>query len=344
MHQDKEEKESVVKKTIATLAALLMLCTQGFANDIRSVKIIAGGPAGTATDLYARLLAPHLSAHLPGRPAIVVENMTGAAGRIAAAFLIKQAPKDGSVIGSLPMPSVMAPLYDAVSPGYDSRSLVALGSADSGTRVCATTARSGVRSFAEVRRREVTVGADGYGSARDMYARMLNRLAGGKFKIVLGYRGSSEVFLAMERGEIDGMCGMEWTSLSAQRPAWVKNGSVSFILQTGPARVPLAGFGPVADMRDYMNARDTEVAEFIVAELALSRFFAVAAGVPRERLVLLRRAFEAAMRDPALLTEAKKRNLTTRLVRSTDAERILKSILEVSPRVLAQAKWAVSRD
>ena len=97
-------------------------------------------------------------------------------------------------------------------------------------------------------------------------------------------------------------------------------------------------------MRDYMNARDTEVAEFIVAELALSRFFAVAAGVPRERLVLLRRAFEAAMRDPALLTEAKKRNLTTRLVRSTDAERILKSILEVSPRVLAQAKWAVSRD
>jgi tripartite-type tricarboxylate transporter receptor subunit TctC len=241
------------------------------------------------------------------------------------------------------MPAVMAPVLDKEAPEYSLEELVPLGSADTGSRVCVMTARSGITSMRVAQEREAMMGVDGAGSSRDMYTNMLRHLAGAKFKTVGGYRGSVDIMLAMERGEVDGICGIEWQSIVIQRPQWLHDGTVRVIVQVGRVEnAPLVNFGHVPDMREFMSAEDREVAQYIVSEQAFARFFGISRGVPDEQTAILRKAFMDTLEDEALLQDARRMGITITPIPGEEVERLLRSILSASPEIAAKAKRAVN--
>ena len=185
----------------------------------RSIDLIIGsGPAG-GYDIYGRALARHLNRHIPGKPNIVVKNMPGAGSGRAAGFLAKIAPKDGTVIAGIMPGAVMGPLLeDKPEILFDPVRVQYLGTANNGTRVCVGWAAAGVKSFDDVRAKEVPFGAVSPNESTHDYAFMLKKTAGAKYKVVSGYNGTTEIGLAMERGEVVGSCGWDWASVRRSAP------------------------------------------------------------------------------------------------------------------------------
>ncbi len=170
----------------------------------RTVQIIVSAGAGGGYDLYARTIARHMPQHIPGVPAFVVKNMQGGGGIIATNFLYNVAPRDGSVLGAVINAVAFQPLLGRPEAKFDAKKFIWLGSANSETGTIFVDQKSSVRSFADIRKEAITVGASGAGSSTTLYYRLLNKVLGTKLKIVLGYKGSQGGFLALERGEIDG--------------------------------------------------------------------------------------------------------------------------------------------
>ena len=177
----------------------------------KSIRFLVGVGAGGGFDIYTRAIARHLGRFIPGNPNIIVENMPGAGGGRAAMYVDSIAPKDGTVIAALMPGTIVNPLLiDGPPVPYDATKLVYLSSADSGTRMCVTTRGSGISTFEDMRSKETVVGALAAGSSTYDYAYLLKNIAGARFKVVSGYTATSEVTLAMDRGEVQALCGWDW--------------------------------------------------------------------------------------------------------------------------------------
>ncbi|MGH7091898.1 MAG: Bug family tripartite tricarboxylate transporter substrate binding protein, partial [Stellaceae bacterium] len=182
----------------------------------RTVTIYVGYTAGGGYDLYARLLARHMPAHMAGHPTMVVENMPGAGSLRAANYLYNIAPKDGSAFGTFARGMAMEPLFDPAGTKYDASKFTWIGSISDEVSVCAFRSDRGIESFADMERKPMLVGGTGPGADTDIFATMLRNLFHMKIKIATGYPGSNEIDLAVERGEVDGRCGWSWSSLLAK--------------------------------------------------------------------------------------------------------------------------------
>src|SRR5581483_2410719 len=202
----------------------------------RQITIIVGSSAGGGFDIYARLLARHMSKHIPGNPGVVVSNMPGAGSNTAAAHLFSAAPKDGTVIGALQNSAVMDALFgtllgDSRRLRHDPTKFIHLGSATTDHYVCIVRADARVKSFKDKLSREFLIGASQPGTSTRDYPAMLNNTTGSKIRQVSGYPGTREITLAIEKNEVYGLCGFSWSSLNAQKPDWVKSGFVRVIVQ-----------------------------------------------------------------------------------------------------------------
>jgi tripartite-type tricarboxylate transporter receptor subunit TctC len=289
--------------------------TPAFAADYyagRTIEFIVGGDSGGGYDVYARAVARHLAKHVPGNPVIVVKNMPGAGSTRAGIYISTVAPKDGSSLGALMPGAIIGPLLeDKPRTQFDPTKVIYIGTADSGTRVCATFHTSKIKTFQDAQKQKAVAGATAAGGATRDYAYLHNHTAGTKFEVVAGYKGTVDIALAMERGEVDGVCGWDWSSVKSQKPDWIAGNKLNLLVQAGlHPQQELTEMGVPQIWNFVQDDTDRRVAELVISQQVFQRSYVVPPGTPDQQIKILRSAFDATVQDPEFLADARKMQLS----------------------------------
>jgi tripartite-type tricarboxylate transporter receptor subunit TctC len=308
----------------------------------RTVTLIAGYSSGGGFDLYARVVANHLGRHIPGQPRVIVQNMPGAGSMRAANHLYNVAPKDGSVI-SLTRAPVIEPLVGANGAAFDAAKFTWLGSGASDLTVCGLVGNPKVKSMADARQTEFTLGGLGPGSDEDMYAKILRKLLGLKIHLVSGYPGGAELTLAVERGELDGRCGWAYSSIKISKPDWIAEKKIKLLNVLALERSPELPDVP-AIMEFATSERQKQIFKFVLNAQTLGRPFAAPPGIPADRAAALRKAFDATMTDPALLAEMKAKKLAVEPIGWQSIEALLKDLYATPKHVVEETRAIIAGD
>jgi tripartite-type tricarboxylate transporter receptor subunit TctC len=271
----------------------------------KMLNMIVFTSPGGANDAMARLIAQHIGRHIPGRPNISVQNMSGAGGLRAANYLYKVAPRDGTVLGTINRPTAFAPLEGVKEAEFDPLKYNWLGSAAKDILIGVTWHTSPVKTLRDAQTTEVTIGADGPSADLGRLPLAINATVGTKFKMVFGYPGGTDVLLAMERGEIGGRVGWSYDSVLAQRAEWLKDKKINFLLQAGLTRDPRLPETP--SIIDYAKSDiDRQVLELMFLSYEMSRPYLLPPDVPADRVGAMKAAFAETLRDEAFLADARK--------------------------------------
>ena len=273
----------------------------------RTVQVIVGFGPGGGFDLWGRLVARHIGRHLPGNPTVVVQNMPGAGGFIAANNIYNVAPKDGTAMALVASSTPLGPIFGAAGARFDSTRFTWLGTPtiDTNTCVAFNSPQVKVRTLNDLYETELVVGGTGPGAGTYAWPKGLSGLLGMKFKVIGGFPSASNVLLAMERGEIEGVCV---TGLVNLRPDWISNKTVNVLFQGGAASsTALKGVPFVADLAKTPEQR--AAIEFLYAGENIGRPFFAPPDMPADRAKMLQDAFMATMRDAEFLADAKKQKL-----------------------------------
>jgi tripartite-type tricarboxylate transporter receptor subunit TctC len=333
----------------ALLAALSLIApVSGHADAVdgfykgRNLTILIGNAPGGGVDLNARLLARHFGKHIPGNPNLLPQNMVGGGGIKAVSYLYNAAPKDGSYIAIMLPSNALEPLMGNQQAKYDTFKFQWLGNMARDAGSCVFSAQSPVKSFDDLFKREVTIGATGPSATTAQHAFALRNVLGAKIKVILGYTGTAPIRLAMEKGEVDGMCSF-WASLAIGPQAQdVKAGKLRPIVQMGAKKEP--AFGNAAWVFDYpKKPADRAVLEFIYGQTEVTRPFAAPPGVPADRIEAMRTAFMATMKDPEFLADAKKAKLLVDPMDGKETEAAFRRMLSAPKDVVARATKAIRK-
>ncbi len=300
----------------------------------KSLNMIIGFGPGGGYDLWGRTVARHIGKHLPGKPNVVPQNMPGAGSFNAANHIYSVAPKDGTVMGIIARDAALGPLTGASGARFDATKISWLGSPTTETNVCIASNTAKVKTFKELFEHELIVGDTGVGTGTHSYPKALNGLLGTKFKLVAGFPSSSDVFLAMERGEVDGICE-SLDSVTGKRPDWIKTGRVVILVQGGvEPNHELKGVPFVVDLG--RTAEEKTAIEFLYAGQGIGRPFVAPPDMPADRLQLLRDAFDKTMKDPEFIEDAKKQKLDIDPVSGVQLEALIKKIYATPKDVVAK--------
>jgi tripartite-type tricarboxylate transporter receptor subunit TctC len=323
----------------AALPATTAIAADHFAG--KSIMVTVGTGPGGGYDRYARTVARHLPNHIPGKPNVIVQNMPGAGSAKAAAYIYKVAPKDGTAIGAIFPGAIMGPLTKPkLAEQYDSTKFNYIGSADSGWRVCITFHKSKIKSMADAMKMQTVVGASASGGSTADYAMALNALAGTKFKVIAGYSGSKAILLAVEKGEVDGLCGYDWTSLNSARSAWIKEKKISILVQAGLDNNPQLTKMGVPNASTFLKTeRQKAIYKLLVSEQKFGRPYVLAPGTDPKVVKILQTAFNATMKDAAFLKDAKKVRLAINPATGPEVQKLVEG-LYASPKDLVKAYTA----
>ncbi|HWG06151.1 MAG TPA: hypothetical protein VG271_14140 [Beijerinckiaceae bacterium] len=274
----------------------------------KTVTIVVGGEAGASYDLYARLLGEFLPKYLPGRPAVVVQDMPGANGALSAGYMANQAVADGTIIAECVSNLPTYPLLHPDVAKFDAAKLSWIGSVTKDIYVAYVGQGAPINSYEGAKKTQAIMGGVLAGAASVQLAVVSNALFGTKFKIVPGYGSESKIELAIERGEVQGSFGAVYTTLKTDHADWLRNGKVKIILQHGLEKID-----DLADVPLFIDqARTTDERQMLTFLLAPQEFnkpFYAPPGIPAERLELLRRAFDATVKDADFLAAATKANV-----------------------------------
>jgi tripartite-type tricarboxylate transporter receptor subunit TctC len=301
----------------------------------RQIQLMVGHEVGNDYDVGARLLARHLSKHLPGHPAVVVQNQPQASGLVTANYMYVHAPRDGSVIGSisrnLPSQAVMGlPNIEA-----DARRYNWLGATSFPARICATSATAPVKSATDLFTQELLTGGVGAGSATSIVPTVLNRVLGTKFKMIEGYRGGQDILLAIERGEVHAVC-MSLGQFRSHEQKF-KDGKLRYLLRAEEPELPGLPDMPSA----YQFAKTEEqrqLMRFIFSSTELGRPYLLPPDVPKDRVQFMRDAFAKAVKDPDLIAEADKIKLDMVFRPPEHLEKLVAQLYDTPPALIAEAK------
>ena len=295
----------------ATLAALTMAGSPAALAQAqpaaKNVTMVIGFGPGGGYDLWGRVVARHIGRHMPGNPTVVVQNMPGAGSYVGASYIYNIAPKDGTVLGIVARDAALGALTGAEGARFDPLKMTWLGTPTTETNVCIANATADVKTAADLTTKQLILGDTGPGTGTRSYPNALNALLGYKFKLVSGFPSSSDVFLAMERGEVDGICE-SLDSVTGKRPDWLSSKKVNILFYGGSE--------PNAQMKDYPFVLDLaktpeQKAEisFLYAGQGIGRPFVAPPNLPADKSKMLRDAFDATMKDPEFLAETKKQKL-----------------------------------
>ena len=300
-----------VAATIALLCCVPPAAAQSQEADFyrgKQITLVIGLGAGETYDLYARLLARHLSKHIPGEPLIIPSNKPGAGSLNAVNSLYNTGPKDGTMIGTGHRFVPLMPLLAMPGAQFDALKFNFIGSMARETGVCIARKDSGFRSMADTKTREFMVGTTGAGAEMTTFNATMSKMLDAKLKVVRGYLTSTEIDLAIERGELQGRCGVSFGSLRVNKPDWLANNYVTVLIQLGLVKHP--DLPDVPMLTELVANKDDRAAlELMLAPNDMARPFLAPLGVPAERIEILRKAFDAAMKDPALIDDAAKQRL-----------------------------------
>jgi tripartite-type tricarboxylate transporter receptor subunit TctC len=269
----------------------------------KKIDLLIGYSSGGTYDLHARLVARHLGPHIPGRPLIVPRNMPGAGSRTAATWVATIAPRDGTVLATADQSLSLQQAAGDKRIAFDTTKFIYIGNPNAENNTIATWHTSGIKTLEDAKRREVTMGATG-GSTSSQYPKAMNALLGTRFKIIIGYPGGNDINLAMERGEVDGRGSNSWASWKATRPHWIAENKINILVQIGLKKAPDLPGVPLL-MELGASADDRALLRLLSASTQIGRPIFTTPDVPPERVEALRAAFEAMMRDPAFLDDAR---------------------------------------
>jgi tripartite-type tricarboxylate transporter receptor subunit TctC len=302
----------------------------------KQIHLIIADPAGGDYDLGGRLLAQHLSAHIPGAPTIVVQNMPGAASIVAANYLYNVAPKDGTTFGSVSRNLPSQAVIGRDNLKADPRRFGWIGGSSLPGRVCVARSAAPVTSAAQLFETPLIVGGAGAGSSLSIVPTVLNRVLGMKFQLVEGYKGTTDVLLAMQQGEVQGVCHT-YGLFQTTQASLVKTGAIRILLHV--EETPLADAPQIPSAYDYAkDERQKQLLRFAFASVEFGRPYVAPPGVPPERLAALRRAFADTLADPALVEEARRLRLDMTYRPPQALEALVANLYATPPALIAEAQ------
>jgi tripartite-type tricarboxylate transporter receptor subunit TctC len=305
-----------------------------------SISLVIGFGVGGGYDVYGRLLARFMGKYIPSNPKLIPQNMTGAGSLRAANYLYSVAPKDGSVIATFSRALPLAPLLGRAQ--YDSRHFTRLGSVSRDVVVCFTWHTSPVKTWSDLLSKPSALGGDGPGAEPDIYALLYKNLFDAKVKLVSGYHGMNDIFLAIERGEVDGACGVSWGTLTALHPDWVRDKKINVIVQAGHEKQP--DLVDIPSVFDFTKSQEqAAILRLILTSLAMARPFAAPPDVPASRKAALISAFELATKDAEFQADAKTLNLDVDLVSARTIDALLAQAYATPKDVIEKAIQAITK-
>lgn len=274
----------------------------------KTINVIVGYPPGGIFDACGRLYGRHASKHIPGRPSILVRNMPGAASLIAANAVYNLSPKDGTEVGVIGGTVAYGPLWNRDGVQFEATKLNWLGSMQKWVGIVLLRSGAPALTLDAMKKTEVKVGATGAGDVTVIYPRILNVLNGTKMTIVGGYVGSSDLNIAIERGEVDGRVGWCWECVKTEKPSWISEKKVTVAVQLAFQRHPELPDAP--SLVDLARSEDDlKLMRLVFSGQEMAVPFVMPPGVPAARLAAMRKAFEDIMADPEFLAEAKQLNV-----------------------------------
>src|SRR5499426_158970 len=334
-------------RVLAGLIALPALAASAAAGEYyagKSIDLLIGAPPGGGYDIYARALARHYARHIPGHPTIVAKNMPGAASARAAGFISTMAPKDGTAIAALMPGGVVGPLLDEKAETlFDPTKVLYLGTANNGTRICVSRKDSKIKTFDDALTQKASFGGVSTSDSTRGYGYMHKKTSGAKYDVVSGYSGTAEIALAMERGELDGVCGWDWASFKSQRPDWIRDHKANLLLQVGlEPNEELSRMGVPSVFKYVSNEDDRKVVELIISQQVFQRSYVAPPGLPTELLDTLRSAFDATMRDPDFLTDAETICIDISPLPGAKVQELVQKIYAAPKDIVARARQALN--
>jgi tripartite-type tricarboxylate transporter receptor subunit TctC len=305
----------------------------------RVINMIIGYAPGGGYDLYGRVLAQHMSKHIPGSPKIIPQNMPGAGSLKAANYIFSVGRKDGTVIGTFARNMAISQLVGHAK--FDTREFSWIGSITRDTSLCVSWHTSPIKTWDDVMAKQFTVGGEGADADPDIFAKLYKNLFGANFRLASGFPGTSNIALGMQRGEVHGLCGLSWSTLKSQHPDWLRDKRVNLLIQAAPVRDP--------ELPDVLMASELvkteeqkQILDFAVVSQTIARPIAAPPGIPADRKAALRAAFEATVRDPAFLAEARRLQLDVRPVSGADVDAMIAELYMTPKDVVARATRAMT--
>jgi tripartite-type tricarboxylate transporter receptor subunit TctC len=309
----------------------------------KNVFMVIGSAAGGGFDTYGRLVARYIGKYIPGQPNVVPQNMPGAGGSAAAYHVAQVAPPDGTFIAAVHPAVIMDPILgDRAKIKFDPSSLNWIGSANSDVYVCVVRADAPVKTFADAMKTEIILGGSSDAASTREFPTLLNNVLGTKFKIVSGYAGNRDTTLALDKGEIQGICGAAWSSVQAIRPQWFKDGTARVLVQEdakGHADLNKQGIPRSIDFAQ--NDQQRALMTLYYSQEIFGRPYLMAKDVPAERVAVIRKAFISALHDPDLLADAQKLSADVIPVAGEDLQQLVKQIYASSPQTIETLRQAL---
>jgi tripartite-type tricarboxylate transporter receptor subunit TctC len=308
----------------------------------KTINIIVGSDVGGGYDLTARTVARHLVRHIPGEPAIVVQNRPGAGSIIASNYVYEIGPRDGTVIGAVQRPIPFQILFGDTGVRFDVRQMQWIGSPTKELGVVVGWHTSPHNSFADVFKTEMIVGGTGPTTDPELFPRAMNSILGTKFKVVGGYKGQAQMVLAMQREEIHGSGNWSFSDIEKGHPDWLTEKKVRLLLQLGLAKSPNPVLRDVPLILDVAhNAEQRSIFQVLMGMKTMGRPFFIAPGVPKDRADAIRIAFMKTMNDPAFLAEAEKTLGQIDPLSGPEMQKIITDVYALPADVISKAREAV---
>jgi tripartite-type tricarboxylate transporter receptor subunit TctC len=300
----------------------------------KQLKFVIGSAAGGGYDTYGRLLAELLPRHLPGHPTLVPQNMPGASGIRSANYLYEVAPRDGTVIGTFNQSMPQRQVLKRPGVRFDAAKFNWIGAMNKAATIFIVWHGAGVKTLEDAKKREVIMGALSASGGNALFPQLINSQLGTKFKVVTGYIGTGTILLAMERGEVHGLGSMNWNSMQTRKPDWLRDKKVDIILQIGMEKVPALGGVPL--LLDLATTPEQKrLFELVSADTQMNWPIVAPPGLPVTRVATLRKAFDAALKDPALKAEALKRNMdVSEPTSGEEVQRLVAAMLDTPDSVV----------
>ena len=304
----------------------------------KQIRMIIGHPVGNDYDLAGRFLARYLGKHIPGEPTIVVQNMPAAASIAAANFLYAQAPRDGTVFGSFSRNVPSQALMGQMNVEADPRRFNWLGATSLPARVCVRWVTSPVKNPADLFAQEFIVGGAGAGSALSILPTVFNHVLGTRFRIIQGYKGTTDTVLAMERGEVQGACASYGQFRIYEQ--LIRDGKLVFLLRA--EETPISEIPDVPSIFDYAKtAEQRQLMQFIFSSTEFGRPYVMPPDVPHDRVETMRKAFAETLQDPALLAEATRMKMDMTYRQPDRLEQLVASLYSTPPAMIETVKKLV---
>src|SRR5215468_11916275 len=304
----------------------------------KTIDFVIGYPTGGANDVWARLVARHIGKHIPGKPNVVPKNQPGAGSFLAVNTVYSVSPKDGTVI-ALGAPTIaLDEKLGTQGARFKTAEFNWIGRSDALINIVFTWQTSKVKTFADAQKYESTLSGTGAGSTVSIYPTVMNNVFGTKFKLIMGYKGSADAQLAVQRGEVEGH-STSWVAVKVGHPEWYPTKQISILVQFALNRHPELPDVPTAVDLARSN-EERKILSAIMAAADIGSAFFTTPGVPADRLNALRRAFDATMQDKEFLADVEKTKLAVSPMKGEDLQQLVKQVSDLPPHLLEKVRHA----